>query len=145
MKTTKSKCNLYECKGPGCQSYGSLNSLNYDRCAYQKQLYESTAPLSYRLYEGAHESCDKCIYDRFWRPFDLVDVESELKNITRPNSKCSSFKYNPLCKNSKSCLSTFDPKVPVVHNTLCPVVFNNIKKMTHPGYVVPNDNICKKN
>ena len=59
---------------------GSSNKLIYDDCEYKKRLYESTSPLSYQLYEGAHESCTKCMDELFVRPFDLVDYESELKN-----------------------------------------------------------------
>ena len=62
---------------------GSSNRLIYDRCAYDKELAESVAPLNYRMYSGAHENCNKCIYTKFYRPFDLVEQESELKNITR--------------------------------------------------------------
>jgi hypothetical protein len=72
---------------------GSSNRLIYDRCAYDKELAESVAPLNYRMYSGAHENCNKCIYTKFYRPFDLVEQESELKNITRPATKCPSFKY----------------------------------------------------
>ena len=70
---------------------GSSNRLLYDYCAYKKTLRESTDPFRYRMYEGAFENCNKCIYDKFWRPFDLVDEESELKNITRPATKCPQF------------------------------------------------------
>jgi hypothetical protein len=121
---------------------GSSNRLPYDCCAYEKRLAESVSPLEYQLYEGKYESCTKCIYDKFYRPFDLVDFESELKNITRPNTKCDSLKYNPSCKKSKSCISTFDPEVPIVFaSEICPIVHNNIPKMTHPGYELDSSRI----
>jgi hypothetical protein len=115
---------------------GSSNRLPYDDCAYAQRLHDSTTPYQYRTYVGAYENCDKCKFDKFWRPFDaeIVDVESELKNISRPLSSCASLKYNPKCKKSNSCISTFDPSVPVVHNAdVCPIVHNNIKKLTHNG------------
>ena len=122
---------------------GSSNRLIYDRCAYDKELAESVAPLNYRMYSGAHENCNKCIYTKFYRPFDLVEQESELKNITRPATKCPSFKYNPKCKKSKSCTSTFDDSVPVVlAPEVCPIVHNNIPKTNSPGYDLPPRAVC---
>jgi hypothetical protein len=127
-------------------NFGSSNRLIYDNCAYQKKLYESTSPLAYMLYDGKMESCDKCTYEgQFWRPYDLVDVESELKNITRANSKCPQYKYNPNCKRSKYCLSTYDKTAPVVlAPEVCPIVFNNIVKMKTPGYDMPKQEFCGK-
>jgi hypothetical protein len=87
------------------------------------------------MYPGAYENCNKCIDKKFYRPFDLVDQESELKNITRSATKCPKFKYNPNCKASKTCTSTFDSSVPVVPAPeVCPIVHNNIPKRTDPGY-----------
>ena len=125
---------------------GGYNRLSYDNCAYQKRLYESTTPLMYNLYEGKFENCDKCTYkNQFWRPFDLVDLESELRNITRPNSKCPQLKYNPNCKKSKACVSTFERDLPVVVNRdVCPVVYNNIPRWNNEGYMVPTNEICTK-
>ncbi len=128
---------------------GAYNRLSYDNCAYQKRLYESTSPLMYQLYDGKFENCDKCTYkNEFWRPYDLVDLESELKNITRPNSKCSQLKYNPDCVKSKLCTSTFEKNLPViVDRQVCPVVTNNIPRMNNVGYTLPvsgcSDNYAK--
>ena len=118
---------------------GAYNRLSYDNCAYQKRLYESTSPLLYQLYDGKFENCDKCTYkNKFWRPYDLVELESELLNITRPNSKCAQLKYNPDCKKSKLCTSTFEKDLPVIVNSqVCPVVRNNIPRMNHVGYTIP--------
>jgi len=123
---------------------GGYNRPIYDNCAYQKRLYQSTSPLSYQLYEGKFENCGKCMHEnKFYRPFDLVDVESELRNITRPLSHCPQYKYNPNCPKSKSCMSTFDPSVPVVMPPdACPIVHNNIPKMRHPGYEVQYPDFC---
>ena len=123
---------------------GGSNRQLYDTCNYQKQLYESTAPLAYQLYFGAVENCNKCRVDRFYTRFMLVDVESELRNQTRPLSKCDQFKYNPNCKKSGLCMSTFDPSRPIVlAPEVCPIIYNNIPKQTHPGYHLPNPNFCK--
>ena len=125
---------------------GSSNRLMYDNCAYSKQLHESTSPLNYRLYQGAHENCNKCRHDKFWTPYQLVDIETELKIMNRPLSKCDQFKYYPNCKKSAMCLSTSDKSVPVVYAPeVCPIVYNNIPRQTHPGFKVPKGNFCKMN
>jgi hypothetical protein len=122
---------------------GSSNRQIYDNCAYAQWVYASTEPITYQLYMGKNENCNKCRYDKFWHPYDLVDVESELRNQTRPASKCGCYKYNKNCKMSPSCISTFDKSVPVVFPPdVCPIVYNNIKMPKDVGYRVPNPNIC---
>jgi len=125
---------------------GSSNRPIYDACSYQKRLYESTSPLAYQLYQGKHENCNKCIYDKFYVPYqpEIVDIESELKNITRPLSDCDQFKYSPKCKKSGLCISTFDKTAPIVlAPEVCPIIYNNIPRQTNPGYRLPNPNFCK--
>ena len=125
---------------------GSSNRSIYDNCAYSKQLYESTSPLKYQLYQGKYESCQKCRYDKFWTPYQLVDIETELRNQTRPLSKCDQFKYSPNCQRSGLCMSTFDPAVPVVlAPEVCPIIYNNIPRVTDPGFRLPEQNFCKNN
>ena len=129
-------------------SYGTQGSSNkqiYDCCYYTQDLQQSTDPLQYQLYFGQAENCSKCIDKKAWYKFDsaVVDVESELHNLTRPLSRCDMYKYDPKCKPSKSCTSTFDPNRPrILSPSLCPIVYNNIAKPTGPGYTVPNTNIC---
>ncbi len=123
---------------------GSSNRLLYDNCSYQKNLYESTSPMAYRLYFGAQENCNKCIADRFYTKYQLVDIETELRNQTRPLSDCDQFKYSPNCKRSGLCLSTFDKSVPVVMAPeVCPIVYNNIPRQRSPGYHLPDPNFCR--
>ncbi len=115
---------------------GASNRLVYDECAYAQKMSDSTSPFQYRTYMGAYENSEKCKYDKFWKPFDpeIVDVESELRNITRPATKCANLKYNPACKKSAMCTSTYDPSRPVIFNVdVCPVVFNNIPRQTSNG------------
>lgn len=122
---------------------GSSNRLLYDNCSYQKQLYESTSPLAYNLYQGKYENCNKCIYDKFWTPYQLVDIETELRNQTRPLSHCDQFKYSPNCRKSGLCVSTFNKDIPVViAPEVCPIIYNNIPKQTHPGFCLPDPNFC---
>ncbi len=125
---------------------GASNRTIYDTCQYQKQLFESTQPLSYQLYFGAHENCNKAVFDRFWVKYQLVDIESELFNLTRPLSNCDQFKYHPNCGKSGLCTSTFHRSVPVVYAPeVKAIVYNNIPRQTHPGYRVPRPNICNRN
>ena len=124
---------------------GGSNRTIYDDCQYKKQLKQSTSPLDYRLYQGKYEHCDKCVHDKSYTPYDLVDIESELRNQTRPLSNCPELKYSPQCEKSASCVSTFDDSVPVVlAPEVCPIVHNNIPKQTSPGYTLPDGNICNK-
>lgn len=125
---------------------GANNRHIYDTCDYEKSLYESTSPLAYKLYGGYAENCNKCIKDRFYVKYqpEVVDVESELLNLTRPFSHCDQFKYNPSCKKSGMCMSTFDKSAPVIlAPEVCPIVYNNIPRRTDPGYRVPRPDICR--
>jgi hypothetical protein len=116
---------------------GASNRLNYDECSYKQKLNDSTSPYFYRTYAGAYENCSKCKQDGYVRPFDknIVDLESELKNINRPNTKCSNLKYNPML---------FDKPIPVVlDKNICSVVKNNIPKPTTNGLTNFNNFKCE--
>lgn len=124
---------------------GASNRQIYDCCNYAQTLQQAVDPLQYNLYFGAGENCSKCIDKKAWFKQDrqIVDIESELRNQTRPLSNCDFLKYNPNCKTSDSCVSTFDPNVPrILSPSLCPIVYNNIPTQTSPGYTVPSPNIC---
>ena len=129
-------------------SSGGFNRTTYDRCAYQKKLYESVDPLGHIMYPGKFENCRKCVQDetQFWRPFDakIVDAESELKNITRIYTRCPQYKYSPACKTSRNCISTFDKSNPIVlAQENCPIVRSNIPKMYGTGYNLQTEPFCK--
>lgn len=117
---------------------GYSTRLPYDGCAYEKHMRDSVAPLNYRMYVGAHENTKRCVYNKPHRPFDLVNEESELLNITRRASKCTECKYNPdgtlpsHCEGT--CRSTFDKQNPVVlAPEVCPIIKTNIIKPTSTG------------
>ena len=114
--------------------------LSYDPCAYNKELSESTAPYSYAMYNGKFENSGKCVYTHYTRPFDgnIVDVDSELKNITRWASNCPTRQYNPKCKKSPNCMSTYDDSVPVVlAPEVCSIVSNNLQWGNNTGIIDP--------
>ena len=88
----------------------SFNRLNYDTCAYKQNLYQSVGPGEYKLTEPPNVD-DICFADspqiRMQRqgasvPKDvpLIDVDSELMNITRSATNCPSRKYIP---DGKQC------------------------------------------
>jgi hypothetical protein len=122
---------------------GSSNRLMYDRCSTQERLDERVEPLSYALYFGKHENCNKCKHDKFWTRHQLVDQESDLMNLNLPLSHCNQFKRGSECQKSGLCLSTFDESRPVVlPPEVCPIVYNNIPRHNHPGYHMPDPNFC---
>lgn len=125
---------------PNCQHIRSFNRLNYDTCSYNKKLQESTSPLSYQMSRFKFENCSRCTYNgKHYAPFDLVDEESNLKGITQQKTKCPSKLYNPSCIKSNSCWSTYD--MPIVYPAnLCPIVWNDMKKMNAPGYILQENN-----
>lgn len=125
-------------------SYSSR--LPYDDCAYNKQLQESNAPYQYQMYDGKFENCNKCVFDIYTRPFDptIVDLESELRNQTRNASNCPSKQYDPKCKKSSECTSTFDDSNPVVlAPEVCPIVTNNLIWGNDNGIRDPRPSNCK--
>lgn len=86
----------------------SFNRLNYDTCQYQQTLSESTGPGHYQL-NTPPISCEPCypkdVQSRLQhsgasvdtsRP--IIDIDSEMLNITRPSSKCPSRKWVPQCE-----------------------------------------------
>ena len=83
----------------------SFNRLMYDSCSYQKSLEESTGTLTYLLNPIKYENCNKCRVEFgviggtnvSHVQGNLVDVENDLRNITRKSSRCPSKKYIPKC------------------------------------------------
>ena len=129
----------------GRTSIGSFNRKRYDNCAYRQDLLQSTTPVNYHMFRSKFENCSILTAEegKYYAPFDLVDVEAELLNITRYDSKCDENRYNPNCMASSTCLSTFDKQVPIVYPAdLTPVVCSNIPMQHHPGYVIPNQDFC---
>tara|TARA_B100000795_G_C22799753_1_gene441221 strand:- start:2839 stop:3474 length:636 start_codon:yes stop_codon:yes gene_type:complete len=88
----------------------SFNRLNYDTCSYQHSLAESVGPGEYMLTEPPNvtKSCfPQSPQIRLQRQgvsvsqnMPLIDVDSELMNLTRPATNCPSRKYVP---NGNQC------------------------------------------
>ena len=105
----------------------SSNRLRYDACAYEKTLQQSTGPMEYMLYSGKYENSAKCriefgtVGGNAVSLFsgNLVDLESDLRGQTRPNSLCPSKMYNPNQRmngslvNQPACQMQYYPRVPL--------------------------------
>jgi len=83
----------------------SFNRLDYDTCAYKQELSESIGPCEYQL-ATPHIACEDCftadpqlIMQRAGasvaKTMPMIDVDSELMNITRKLSNCSSDEFIP--------------------------------------------------
>ena len=110
----------------------SSNRLMYDKCAYSKEVEQSTSPLQYQMFKGKFENCKKCAIGNHTNILDFgkrADVESELRNQTRTSSNCPTLKYNPK-KPYKGV--PFTP--PEVCDSIYHLTPNNLEKPTAPGY-----------
>lgn len=84
----------------------SFNRLQYDTCAYKKDLKESLNVGCYQMYAGKYDNKNKCRIDfgiiggnnvSLYKG-NLVDLESDLRGQTRPMSLCPKHKFMPICK-----------------------------------------------
>ena len=104
----------------------SFTRLDYDNCAYAKELEQSTTPLEYLMYKGKHENCKNCPDHENNLDFAArADIESELRNITRLSSKCPSKKYDP--KKPYSATKNTNPHI-------CDIRPHGLPKPTGPGF-----------
>lgn len=106
---------------------GFNTSPTYDNCRYEKKLQRSVSPFEYQMFLGKYENCNKCrVNEKIIKPFDLVDIESELWNINKPLSDCDKYKYN---STNGKYTSTFSANAPVVlPPNLCPIVRSNNRR-----------------
>ena len=131
---------------------GKFTRKIYDNCAYQQDTKQSTDPLELIMDVSKYVHCNNiCKPSAQYPPNSalLVDVESSLWGIDKLSSKCDTAKH-PFC-GPNGCLLTKDPRVPP-HITpyACErgqagdkaVITTNMKMPQHPGYKVPNPNIC---
>ena len=83
----------------------SSNRVMYDTCAYKTRVNESVGPLEYMLNPIRFENCNKCRMELgtvggtnvSHIKGNLVDLETELRGITRRASLCPSKKYQSPC------------------------------------------------
>lgn len=125
----------------------SSDRLPYDQCAYQQQYNTLNQIYDYQFFLPGKENCKKCVSDKFLFKQDprLVNVESELRGQTRPQSKCNRFKFEKDCKKSKICTSTFDNSNPsVLDPSNCTIIRHNYPRFEHINIPKPSLNCCPK-
>lgn len=101
----------------------SLNQLRYDTCAYQHNVTQSVGVLGWVMDSNRNENCNKCRIEfgvvggtNVGHPKgDIVDVESDLRGITRLNTKCPTLQYLNPCP--KGDMNTCQPKSIMIRST----------------------------
>ncbi len=96
----------------------ALNRLRYDTCAYSRDLAESVAPIDYVINPIKYEHCNKCRMELgvvggtavSHVSGNLVDLENDLFNITRPGTRCPKYKYHPTAPGKD--IVTLTDKIP---------------------------------
>lgn len=100
----------------------SFTHLNYDACTYRTNLTQSIGPGDYAIATPATQ-CSTCLSGDPWLQGSggvsscvdksLIDIDSELHNLTRPATNCPSGMYRPtitpFCgsrKDFNACLDT---------------------------------------
>jgi hypothetical protein len=86
----------------------SQNRFIYDSCEFMKRLEESTNPLCYVLDRSRYENCGKCRHEFglvggtavSHIKSNMVDLESDLRNQTRPATLCPAGKWHPVPKGA---------------------------------------------
>ena len=107
----------------------SFNRLNYDTCSYQHSLAESVGPGEYMLTEPPNVT-SPCFAESpqirlqrqgvsVTRDMPLIDVDSELMNLTRSASNCPSKKYIPNGEQCDESRKLEEAKKNLVHGDNC--------------------------
>src|SRR5438874_6223850 len=125
----------------------SWNRSRYDQCAYQKDLSQSTSSINYTLDPNKFYNCNDCRIEFgllggnnvSLTKSNMVDLESDLFNITRQLSNCPERKYLPYCEacedngglpcGSASCKR----KEPLKHLSSCNIV-QYAPRIDHVGF-----------
>lgn len=111
----------------------SFNNLDYDTCAYKQFLHESIGPGSYQL-NTPYISCKDCFVEdpqiilqrsgaSVARDVPMIDIDSELLNITRKSSNCSRDSFIPKfdkdgnINNNINLVDFENCKLPTTENT----------------------------
>jgi len=128
----------------------SFNRLAYDHCRYARELNENTNVLKYIINENRYEHPNKCRHELgilggaavSHVRGNVVDMESELRGITRNLSKCVISQTKPL---EEQPIILNDKTTPIdtrkVHLPSCQMI-------SYPEVPIPSAqrfNSCKKN
>ncbi|KAG2485353.1 hypothetical protein HYH03_015934 [Edaphochlamys debaryana] len=132
----------------------ALNRLKYDTCAYSKALSKSVAPIDYVLNPIKYEHCNKCRMELglvggtavSHINGNLVDLENDLMNITRPSTRCPDYKYHPGMPGEPimtpkdpemSCGRKRNPMVDTTMTHLAPCQMVQFPEIPHPPVPAP--------
>jgi len=131
-------------------SAGKWNRRSSDNCAYQQNVMESTSPIDYMLYSGAHRNCGLCCSkndccsekslknEQSKTHSSRIEIESDLLNINRLSSQCNDLKHRPNANNANTnCLHR--------NERPCYNWSNGLQRTVTTGYQLPNDDCQKKN
>ncbi len=147
---------------------GQWERTKYDNGAYEHYIRESTGPLLYQLDPNRYYNCKECRPQQpgYYGPSvsiskknTLVDVESELRNITRPTTRDPKKKYLPCKKPELVSLNDLPACGPMTDETRMTnppcnlrgtgtsqhVFFNlcqnpqDLSAIEHPGKLLVND------
>jgi hypothetical protein len=119
----------------------SYNRLSYDECAYSREISNNITILKYIINDNLYEHPDKCLNGKGLLGGstvstirgNVVDLESELRGITRNLSKCSSSKPKPL-DNEFMILNDKTPPVDTrkVHLPSCQMIDYRTLQIPYP-------------
>lgn len=101
----------------------SLNQLRYDTCAYQHDVTQSVGVLGWVMDSNRNENCNKCRIEfgvvggtNVGHPTGpIVDLESDLRGITRLATKCPTLQYLNPCPNGD--MNSCQPKQIMIRST----------------------------
>lgn len=125
----------------------SWNRTKYDQCAYRKEISQSTSPIYYMMDGNKFYNNSDCRPDLgiiagnnvSVTKTNMVDMESDLFGINRPNSLCPERKYIPHCNKCDEisgipCSPAGCPKSgQVKHLPECQIV-SYPERINHVGY-----------
>jgi len=121
----------------------SSNRLKYDSCAYVQDIKESVEPLQYNMFLGKYENCKSCPVGDYGNilPFGpKTDLESELRGINQPATKCTNNKkpHNLPLSAARMCDSIYH----ITPNNIEKPTSNMVMRSNLPSKL-PNKNVEK--
>lgn len=93
-------------------SHFSFSNSLYDDCNLEKKQQESSGPFNwvtdplYKNTQNVYVSASPYMQNQYKTvPSNVIDIETDLKNMNRPLSRCPEARFNPLvnCKDCSSC------------------------------------------
>ena len=73
------------------------NRLSYDECQHSQRTTERTNPLNYMMYAGKFLPSTSCAQKSELSFCERVNIENDVWNLQRKNTKCDGGKYQTPC------------------------------------------------